>query len=49
MGTVGDVGIVRKEQENYIFASFTIRIRLKDIKEFNPYFVGMYIQHIAKE
>ncbi|SUW97185.1 dna methylase-type I restriction-modification system [Campylobacter jejuni subsp. doylei] len=49
MGTVGDVGIVNKEQENYIFASFTIRIRLKDVETFNPYFVALYIQHIAKE
>lgn len=49
MGTVGDVGIVSKKQENYIFASFTIRIRLKNTSEFNPYFVGLYIQHIAKE
>ncbi|MBR5941660.1 MAG: restriction endonuclease subunit S, partial [Neisseriaceae bacterium] len=49
MGTVGDVGVVSKEQENYIFASFTIRVRLKNIKEFNPLFVGLYIQNIAKE
>ncbi|TLD80914.1 hypothetical protein LS68_005420 [Helicobacter sp. MIT 05-5293] len=49
MGTVGDVGVVSKEQENCIFASFTIRIRLKNTQEFNPYFVAAYIQHIAKE
>ncbi|MGG7091748.1 restriction endonuclease subunit S [Campylobacter sp. 1BO] len=49
MGTVGDVGVVSKEQENYIFASFTIRVRLKNIDEFNPYFVALYIQNIAKE
>ena len=49
MGTVGDVGVVSKEQENYIFASFTIRVRLKNIEEFNPYFVALYIQNIAKE
>lgn len=40
---------MNKEQENYIFASFTIRIRLKDVETFNPYFVALYIQHIAKE
>lgn len=49
MGTVGDCGVVSKSQENYIFASFTIRVRLKDTKEFNPYFVALYIQNIAKE
>jgi len=48
MGTVGDVGIVTKEQENYLFASFTIRARLNDDR-FNPYFVGAYIQNVAKE
>ena len=49
MGTVGDCGVVSKAQENYIFASFTIRIRLKYKQEFNPYFVALYIQNIAKE
>ncbi|WP_205436172.1 restriction endonuclease subunit S [Helicobacter suis] len=48
MGTVGDVGIVSKEQEGYIFASFTIRIRLKKSQNFNPFFIALYIQHIAK-
>lgn len=48
MGTVGDVGIVTKEQENYLFASFTIRARLDDDR-FNPFFVGAYIQNVAKE
>ena len=49
MGTVGDCGVVSKAQENYIFASFTIRIRLKNAREFNPYFIALYIQYIAKE
>lgn len=49
MGTVGDCGVVSKAQENYIFASFTIRIRLKNTREFNPYFIALYIQYIAKE
>ena len=48
MGTVGDVGVVTKEQENYLFASFTIRVRLND-ERFNPYFVGAYIQNVAKD
>ncbi|WP_163499227.1 restriction endonuclease subunit S [Helicobacter suis] len=48
MGTVGDVGIISKEQEGYIFASFTIRIRLKEYQNFNPFFIALYIQHIAK-
>ena len=48
MGTVGDVGIITKEQENYLFASFTIRARLDDDR-FNPFFVGAYIQNVAKE
>jgi restriction endonuclease S subunit len=49
MGTVGDVGIVGEKEENYLFASFAIRIRIKDKKKFNPYYVGLYIQNIAKE
>lgn len=49
MGTVGDCGLVAKHQENYIFASFTIRIRLKNIQEFNPYFIALYIQNLSKE
>jgi restriction endonuclease S subunit len=49
MGTVGDVGVVSKEQENWLFASFTIRIRLKDFSKFQPHFVGLYIQKVAKE
>ncbi len=48
MGTVGNVGVVLYE-ENWLFASFTIRARLKNFEEYNPYFVGLYIQNIAKE
>ncbi len=48
MGTVGDVGVVRKE-ENWLFASFTIRARLTNFERFNPYFIGLYIQTIAKK
>lgn len=49
MGTVGDVGVVSDEQENWLFASFTIRMRLKEKSGLNPHYVGMYIQHLAKK
>jgi restriction endonuclease S subunit len=49
MGTVGDVGIVTEKERGYLFASFTIRIRIKNKKRFNPYYVGLYIQNVAKE
>lgn len=49
MGTVGDVGVISEDEKGYLFASFTIRVRIKDFKKYNPYFVGMYIQHIAKK
>ena len=51
MGTVGDVGVISKKEENFLFASFTIRIRIKDKdkEKYNPYYVGLYIQNIAKE
>ncbi|CAM1365069.1 Type I restriction modification system, N-6 DNA Methylase [Tenacibaculum litoreum] len=48
MGTVGDVGVIRNE-ENWLFASFTIRARLSNFKLFNPSFVGLYIQKVAKK
>ncbi len=48
MGTVGNCGVVSKEQENWAFASFTIRIRIADISKYNPYFVALYIENIAK-
>ena len=48
MGTVGDVGVVRDE-ENWLFASFTIRARLSNFDNFDPAFVGFYIQKIAKK
>ena len=49
MGTVGDVGVITEEENGYTFASFTIRIRLKDTGKFNPFYVGLYIQNIAKQ
>ncbi|EPF17262.1 MAG: DNA methylase [Microcystis aeruginosa Ma_MB_F_20061100_S19] len=49
MGTVGNCGVVEYEQVGWIFASFTIRIRIKDQSKFNPYFVALYIEKVAKE
>lgn len=48
MGTVGNCGVVSQEQENWAFASFTIRIRIADTSKYDPYFVALYIEHIAK-
>lgn len=47
MGTVGDVGVVRDEI-GWLFASFTIRARLIKNSGFDPVFVGLYIQNVAK-
>jgi restriction endonuclease S subunit len=49
MGTVGDIGVITEAEDGYLFASFTIRIRLKDTKKHIPHFVGLYIQSVAKE
>ncbi|MCM1063187.1 MAG: restriction endonuclease subunit S [Eubacterium sp.] len=49
MGTVADCGVVEETQEDWLFASFTIRLRLKNFKKFNPYFIGLYIQKLAKQ
>ncbi len=48
MGTVGNCGVVSREQENWAFASFTIRIRIADKSKYDPYFVALYIEAIAK-
>jgi len=48
MGTVGDVGIVTRNEAGWIFASFTIRVRLKKNSCYLPRFIGLYIQNIAK-
>jgi len=48
MGTVGDVGIVTRNEAGWIFASFTIRVRLKKDCGYLPRFIGLYIQNIAK-
>ncbi|MDI2089893.1 restriction endonuclease subunit S domain-containing protein [Commensalibacter oyaizuii] len=49
MGTVGNVGVITSQQEGFTFASFTIRIRIRDKTKYCPYYVGLYIQNIAKE
>jgi len=50
MGTVGRAGLVTEEEEGWLFASFTIRARLKeDVKSFlDPLFVTLYIQNISR-
>jgi len=50
MGTVGNVGVATKEEEGWLFASFTIRARLKqNTKPFiDPLFVALYIQNISR-
>ena len=48
MGTVGNCGVVSKEQENWAFASFTIRIRIADKSKYNPHYIALYIETIAK-
>jgi len=49
MGTVGDVGVITEDEEGWLFASFTIRVRLNNFDDFNPFFIGLYIQNIAKK
>lgn len=49
MGTVGKAGLVLKDQKGWLFASFTIRIRLKDTNFINPYVLTLYINRIARE
>lgn len=48
MGTVADCGVITKEHENCLFASFTIRLRIKATEAFLPLYVGLYIQLLAK-
>lgn len=48
MGTVGNCGVIENEHVGWIFASFTIRIRIKDKDKFNPHFVALYIEKLAK-
>jgi hypothetical protein len=48
MGTVGNCGVVENEQTGWIFASFTIRIRIKNQDDFNPHFVAIYIEKVAR-
>lgn len=50
MGTVGRAGLITREEVGWLFASFTIRVRLKEeIKPFlDPLFVTLYIQNISR-
>ena len=48
MGTVGNTGVITENEIGWLFASFTIRIRIKDQKQFNPYFLALYIEKVAK-
>ena len=48
MGTVGKAGIVEKEQEGWLFASFTIRLRLKKDCGINPYFLTLFIEKVSR-
>lgn len=49
MGTVGKAGLVSKEQENWLFASFTIRARLLNHDFINPYVLTLYINNVTRE
>jgi restriction endonuclease S subunit len=50
MGTVGRAGLVTKKEEGWLFASFTIRVRLKEENRsiLDPLFVASYIQNISR-
>ncbi|MTI49987.1 MAG: hypothetical protein FH761_19360 [Firmicutes bacterium] len=48
MGTVGKAAIVTKEQENWLFASFTIRARLSNYRYIDPYVLTLYINEISR-
>ena len=50
MGTVGHASIVSKKEEGWLFASFTIRVRLSEKSKsiLDPLFLTFYIQNIAR-
>ncbi len=48
MGTVGKAGIVQKEQEGWLFASFTIRVRLKKDSGMNPHYLTLFIEKVSR-
>jgi restriction endonuclease S subunit len=50
MGTVGRAGLVKKQEEGWLFASFTIRVRLKEKSKtiLNPLFVTLFIENISR-
>ncbi len=48
MGTVGKAGIVEKNEENYLFASFTIRARMRDYSFIDPCVLTLFINVVAR-
>ncbi|MBU1205654.1 MAG: restriction endonuclease subunit S [Proteobacteria bacterium] len=50
MGTVGRTGLVTKQEEGWLFASFTIRVRLKEESKaiLNPLFATLFIENISR-
>lgn len=48
MGTVGKAGIVTKNQEDFLFASFTIRARLNNFEFIDPYVLTLYINEVSR-
>jgi restriction endonuclease S subunit len=50
MGTVGRAALIRKQEEGWLFGSFTIRVRLKkkSYSIIDPTFVTLYIQNVSR-
>ncbi|MBI4029555.1 MAG: hypothetical protein HY376_04290, partial [Candidatus Blackburnbacteria bacterium] len=48
MGTVGKAGLVSKNEENFLFASFTIRARLTNYDFIDPYVLTLFINIVAR-
>jgi len=50
MGTVGHAGLVTEKEERWLFASFTIRVRLKEESKviLDPLFVTLFIENISR-
>lgn len=49
MGTVGKAGLITSKENGYLFASFTIRVRLASFDFINPYVLTLYINAVARE
>jgi restriction endonuclease S subunit len=50
MGTVGHAAIVTKQEEGWVFASFTIRVRLKEEikRNLDPLLIALFIQNVSR-